>query len=175
MSDRYHIATFRRLTAFSFAAGPDLAPICSGFMQVTGTSFRWIFWVLTIFAGACGIGIIFLLPETYLPVLMAAEAKRLRKETGDDRYHADLDKKQESGVKAVLQRTVLKPFIMFFQEPMLAVITLYMSLVYGVVYLLFEAIPIVFSRTHHLNAGLSGCVFLALLSGGAAGVLGYLF
>ncbi|GAA5966389.1 hypothetical protein JCM8115_002855 [Rhodotorula mucilaginosa] len=156
-------------------AGPALAPICSGFMQVTGTSFRWIFWVLTIFAGACGIGIIFLLPETYLPVLMAAEAKRLRKETGDDRYHADLDNKQESGVKAVLQRTVLKPFIMFFQEPMLAVITLYMSLVYGVVYLLFEAIPIVFSRTHHLNAGLSGCVFLALLSGGAAGVLGYLF
>lgn len=28
-------------------AGPALAPICSGFMQVSGVSFRWIFWVLT--------------------------------------------------------------------------------------------------------------------------------
>lgn len=46
---------------------------------------------------------------------------------------------------------------------------------YGVVYLLFEAIPIVFEETHGLNAGLSGCVFLALLSGGFAGVIGYLF
>ncbi|GAA5870316.1 hypothetical protein JCM3774_004639 [Rhodotorula dairenensis] len=156
-------------------AGPALAPIVSGFMEVTGTDWRWVFWVLTIFAGACGIGIIFLLPETYLPVLMAAEAKRLRKETGDNRYHADLDKKQATGVKAVLERTVLKPFIMLFEEPMLAVITMYMSLVYGVVYLLFEAVPIVFSETHHLNAGLSGCVFLALLSGGVVGVLGYLF
>lgn len=63
---------------------------------------------------------------------MAVEAKRLRKETGDDRWHADLDKKQATGIKAVLERTVLKPFIMFFQEPMLAVITIYMSLVYVV-------------------------------------------
>lgn len=46
---------------------------------------------------------------------------------------------------------------------------------YGVVYLLFEAIPIVFEQTHGLNPGLSGCVFLALLTGGAVGVLGYLF
>ncbi|BGP55112.1 hypothetical protein JCM8202v2_002707 [Rhodotorula sphaerocarpa] len=154
-------------------AGPALAPICSGFMQVGGVSWRWIFWVLTIFAGVCGILIVFILPETYLPAIMAAEAKRLRQETGDDRWHADLDKKQPAGVKAVLQRTVLKPFIMLFDEPMLAVITMYMSLVYGVVYLLFEAIPIVFEQTHGLNPGLSGCVFLALLTGGAVGVLGW--
>lgn len=80
-------------------------------------------------AGVCGILIVFILPETYLPAIMAAEAKRLRQETGDDRWHADLDKKQPAGVKAVLQRTVLKPFIMLFDEPMLAVITMYMSLV----------------------------------------------
>lgn len=31
---------------------------------------------------------------------------------------------------------------MFFQEPMLMVLTLYLAFVYGIVYLLFEAIPI---------------------------------
>ncbi|GAA6036911.1 hypothetical protein NBRC10512_001275 [Rhodotorula toruloides] len=156
-------------------AGPALAPIISGFMQVTSTNWRWIFWVLTAFAGLCGILLVAFLPETYVPVILQAEARRLRKETGDSRYHAELDIKKEGGIKATLQRTVLKPFVMAAQEPMLLIITIYMSLVYGVVYLLFEAIPIVFEGKHGLNGGESGLVFLALLTGGVIGVCGYIF
>ncbi|BGP39645.1 hypothetical protein JCM10450v2_003616 [Rhodotorula kratochvilovae] len=154
-------------------AGPALAPIISGAMQVRGVDFRWIFWLLTMFAGLCGVLFVFLLPETYVPYILATEAKRLRKETGDDRWHAALEKKNTDGFKGTLKRTVLKPFIMIIEEPMLLVITLYMSLVYGVVYLLFEAIPIVFEGVHGLNPLESGLVFLALLTGGVLGVLGY--
>lgn len=108
-------------------AGPALAPIISGFMEVTHTNFRWIFWVLLIFAGACGVGIVFLLPETFVPYILHTEAKRLRKETGDDRWHSPMDKKQDESFKAIIHRTVLKPFVMLFQEPMLLVVTLYVS------------------------------------------------
>ena len=38
---------------------------------------------------------------------------------------------------------------MLVQEPMLLAITLYMSFVYGVVYLLFEAFPFVFVRVSY--------------------------
>lgn len=110
-------------------AGPALAPIVSGFMQVTGTAWYWIFWVLLAFAGLCGILFFFLLPETYVPYILHLEAKRLRKETGDNRWHAPLDKPVPGGLKATLNRTIMKPFIMIVEEPMLAVITLYMSLV----------------------------------------------
>lgn len=96
-------------------------------MQVTGTDWRWIFWVLTAFAGLCGILLVAFLPETYLPVILQTEAKRLRKETGDSRWHAELDVKKEGGIKATLQRTILKPFVMAAQEPMLLILTLYMS------------------------------------------------
>lgn len=48
-------------------AGPALAPMISGFMQVKEVNFRWIFWLLTCFAGLCGIFIVFCLPETYVP------------------------------------------------------------------------------------------------------------
>ncbi|GAA5924642.1 hypothetical protein JCM3775_005432 [Rhodotorula graminis] len=154
-------------------AGPALAPIISGAMEVRGVDWYWIFWTLTLFAGACGLLIVFFLPETYVPYILATEAKRLRKETGDDRWHAALEKKNNDGITGTLKRTVLKPFIMIVEEPMLAVITLYMSLVYGVVYLLFEAIPIVFEGRHGLNPLESGLVFLALLTGGSLGVLGY--
>ncbi|TNY21912.1 major facilitator superfamily domain-containing protein [Rhodotorula diobovata] len=154
-------------------AGPALAPIISGAMQVRGVDWYWIFWTLTLFAGACGLLIVFFLPETYVPYILVCEAKRLRKETGDDRWHAALEKKNNDGISGTLKRTVLKPFIMLFEEPMLLVITLYMSLVYGVVYLLFEAIPIVFEGRHGLNPLQSGLVFLALLTGGVLGVVGY--
>lgn len=50
-----------------------------------------------------------------------------------------------------------------------------MSFVYGIVYLLFEAIPIIFVQQHGLNAGEAGLVFLALLFGGVAAVLLYIF
>ncbi|GAA5963648.1 hypothetical protein JCM3765_003529 [Sporobolomyces pararoseus] len=153
-------------------AGPALAPIISGYMEVTGTNFRWIFWVLLIFAGVCGVGIVFLLPETYVPYILHTEAARLRKETGDDRWHSPMDKKEKVSFGTTLHRTVLKPFIMLLQEPMLLVV---MSFIYGIVYLLFEAIPIVFGQEHGLNAGEVGLVFLALLLGGATAVLLYIF
>lgn len=40
---------------------------------------------------------------------------------------------------------LLKPFIILALEPMLLAVTLYMSFVYGLVYLLFEAYPFVVS------------------------------
>jgi len=38
---------------------------------------RWFFR----FAGVCGVGIIFILPETYVPYILHTEAARLRKES----------------------------------------------------------------------------------------------
>jgi len=57
---------------------------------------------------------------------------------------------------------------------MLLAITLYMSFVYGCIYLLFEAYPIVFNEGHHLNQGISGLTFLPLFLGGATGVAIYI-
>ncbi len=42
---------------------------------------------------------------------------------------------------------------------------------YGCLYLLFEAYPVVFSQGHNLNAGISGLMFLPVSLGGATGVL----
>lgn len=50
----------------------------------------------------------------------------------------------ETNFKQRLNDILLKPFIMLALEPMLLAVTLYMSFVYGLVYLLFEAFPFVF-------------------------------
>jgi hypothetical protein len=50
----------------------------------------------------------------------------------------------ETNFQQRLNDILLKPFIMLALEPMLLAVTLYMSFVYGLVYLLFEAFPFVF-------------------------------
>ena len=91
-----------------------------------------------------------------------------------------------------LKHTFGRPFIVLFREPMLIAITFYMSVsspllvfatsnadtiaqfIYGVMYLLFEAYPIVFTRGHHFNAGISGLMYLPIFVGGVLGVVVYL-
>ncbi|EKM55507.1 uncharacterized protein PHACADRAFT_173640 [Phanerochaete carnosa HHB-10118-sp] len=154
-------------------AGPSVAPTISGFIAVSGTSWRWVYWVTTIFAGACAVLIIITIPETYSPILLARKAKKLRKNTGDDRYWAPLNKKSTS-LKLSVQKVVGTPFALLYREPMLVALTFYMSFVYGVIYLLFEAYPIVFTIGHHMNAGITGLMYLPIFVGCSLGVIGYL-
>ncbi|KAI0776346.1 MFS general substrate transporter [Trametes elegans] len=154
-------------------AGPTIGPAISGFMAVAGVSWRWVFWLLTIFAGVCLVFIVLTLPETYVPAILVARARRLRKETGDDRYWAPLERSEMSFAPR-LKHILARPFTVLFREPMLIAITLYMSFMYGVMYLLFEAYPIVFTLGHHFNAGISGLMFLPIFVGALVSVVLYI-
>ncbi|KAI0324201.1 MFS general substrate transporter [Cubamyces sp. BRFM 1775] len=165
----------KALALFTLApfAGPTLGPTVSGFMAVAGVSWRWVFWLLTFFAGACLLATALTLPETYIPVLLVKRAQRLRKETGDDRYWAPLER-NKMALGQRLKHVLGRPFIVLAREPMLIAITLYMSFIYGCIYLLFEAYPIVFTEGHHFNEGITGLTFLPIFIGGVLGVLSYL-
>ncbi|KAF8595800.1 MFS general substrate transporter [Ceratobasidium sp. AG-I] len=165
----------KALALFTLApfAGPALGPTVGGYMSVAGVNWRWLFWVLTIFAGICTVILFFTLPETYAPIILKKRAQKLRKSSGDDRFFSAMERENLHWVKR-LENILGRPFIMLFQEPMLLAVTLYMSFIYGCVYLLFAAYPIVFTQGHHLNAGASGLMFLPLFGGGVGGVALYL-
>ncbi|CAE6450446.1 unnamed protein product [Rhizoctonia solani] len=165
----------KALALFTLApfAGPALGPTVAGYMSVAGVSWRWLFGVLSIFAGVCTIVLALTLPETYVPIILKKRAEKLRKSTGDDRYYSAIERENLHWTKRI-ENILGRPFIMFFQEPMLFAVTLYMSFIYGCVYLLFAAYPIVFTQGHHLNAGASGLMFLPLFGGGIGGVVVYL-
>lgn len=167
-------------------AGPSLGPIVSGYIQTAGADWRWVYWVTTIFAGLCTIVIIFTLPETYAPVILKKKAQKLRKETGDDRWYAPIERRK-GDFKTTVKDILLKPFIMLCKalchfsllltpvlEPMLMAVTIYMSFVYGIVYLLFEAYPFVFVKNHGFNAGENGLAFLGFFAGGCLATVFYM-
>ncbi|CAL1712914.1 unnamed protein product [Somion occarium] len=168
------LARGRALAGFTLApfAGPSMAPLVSGWMNVAGVSWRWVFWLQTIVAGAALILVVFALPETFKPILLVRKAERRRKQTGDGRWWAPLEKQRVSFLRRV-KDIVTRPFQMLVGEPMLLAITLYMSFVYGVIYLLFEAYPIVFTIGHHFNSGVSGLMFLPIPIGGTVACVLY--
>jgi MFS family permease len=151
-------------------AGPALGPIVAGFMADAGVSWRWLFWVMSIFAAVCFLQILFTVPETYAPKILVDKAKRLRSETGNASYYAPLDKQPKKSIGKRVEVTLAKPFIILFREPMLIAMVTYMSFVYGCLYISFEAYPIVFTQGHHFNAGITGLMFLPLLGGVCFGV-----
>jgi len=166
----------KALAIFTLApfAGPALGPTVAGFIVVSGLSWRWVFWVMAAFAGFCFLQIIFTLPETYAPIILLEKARRLRKETGDHNYYAPIERDDLVSFGRRINNVLARPFAIFFREPMLIAITIYMSFVYGCLYLLFEAYPIVFTEAHHFNAGISGLMFLPLPLGGLGAVIIYL-
>ncbi|KIJ13801.1 hypothetical protein PAXINDRAFT_13348 [Paxillus involutus ATCC 200175] len=160
------------ITPFS---GPAIGPVVRGYLYQAGVSWRWLFWILTLFTGVCWLQIIFTIPETYEPILLVRKAEQLRKGTGDDRYHAEMETQSVSFVERLEIVIIARPFKLLFLEPVLFAITLYTSFVYGCLFLLFEAFPVVFTERHHLKAGVSSLMYLPLFVGSLMmGVVMYL-
>ncbi|KAE9405766.1 MFS general substrate transporter [Gymnopus androsaceus JB14] len=150
--------------------GPVLGPIVGGFIAESSASWRWAIWTMMIFAGVATAINIVLLPETYAPVLLLWKVKRLRKEDpeGNKDLYAEHEKLDFS-IMGIIHQTVFRPFQMLVQEPILVLVTVYISLVYGVLYALFEAIPLIFETKHGFTVSQSGLVFIGVGIGTSLG------
>lgn len=127
------------MAAFSAAPflGPAIGPLVGGFIA-DNKGWRWLYWIQLILAGFVYVLMVFTVPETYAPTILLKRARRLRKETGDETYvtEQELDKRPLSEELAVF---ILRPFQLLFQELIVFLITLYMSVLYGLLYMFFVA------------------------------------
>jgi len=71
--------------------GPEFGPVVGGFINYY-TNWRWTFYVLIIWAFVQWVLIAIFVPETYHPVLLRNEARRRRKETGEQKWYAPIEK-----------------------------------------------------------------------------------
>ena len=87
------------------------------------------------FAGVCTIIMIVLLPETYAPVILLKKKNKMRKEdpVGTKDLYAEHEK-QDWSFEAVIRRTIFRPFHMLVLEPILVMVTIYFSIVYGLLF-----------------------------------------
>ena len=153
-----------RAMAYFMAAtvvGPQVGPIISGF--VSTVDWRWTFWIGLIIAGVTLIFLLFL-PETYGPTLLKRRARRMRKETGNSKIVAPIEL-EKTGAWNMITVILYRPLRMIIYEAIVFFTCIYLSLIYAIFYLFYEAYPLIFQGVYHMNTGISGLPFLAIAVG----------
>lgn len=128
--------------ALGVFVGPILAPVIGSYI-VQYTTWRWLEYVIAIFSAVIFVAILLWFEETHHPTILVNKAKLMRRITNNWGIHA-AHESVELSVKEIAQKTVTRPIVMLLTEPVLFLVSIYNSFVYGILYLMLEAYPIVF-------------------------------
>lgn len=142
--DFWDTVTRGQATMFFAAAifpGPALGLVVREYTNRNESlGWRWTVWFSMIMGAASLISSLFIVPETLAPVPFQQRAAKLRVSTRNWARHSKLDENPVT-LHALVVKYLHKPLKMLVQQPIPIVITSYMSLVYGILYLTFVAYP----------------------------------
>jgi hypothetical protein len=116
------------------------------------TSTLWIVGALTI-------------PETYSPVILHRRAAKMSKMTGKV-YKSKME--IDHGAKTIGQESktsLSRPWTLLFMEPIVLFTSIYMAIVYGTLYMMFGAFPIVYQQDRGWSPGIGGLAFIGIMVG----------
>ncbi|KAI0441394.1 MFS general substrate transporter [Xylaria telfairii] len=173
ISDLFHPRD-RGLAGIAYVAapffGPSLGPVICGFLAES-KGWKWVAGLVTILSGVCWLLGLFLVPETYAPVLLRHRAVRLSKLTGKV-YKSKLDiTRTPQTSKELFYSAIVRPWVLLFREPIVAICSIYIAIIYGTLYLSFAAFPVVFEGHRGWSQGVSGLSFIAIMVGQILGII----
>lgn len=148
--------------------GPTLGPVIGGYVSEY-VGWRWNFYILAIWTAAMLGLCVFTLPETYPPVLLERKAKKLRLETGNQDLRAPSEVSGRTPGQLLLVN-VVRPTKMLMRSPIVFLLSLYIAIIYGILYVMFSTLSIVFEEVYHINPGNVGLTFLGLGLGQCIGL-----
>jgi len=152
--------------------GPALGPVMAGWIADSPIlhTWRWAEWVALSTAAVVFLLTFFFIPESYPPLLLSWKARHLRRLTGDNRYYAEHEIIRIP-LSMRLRTALPRPFIMAFYEPVIVLITLYMSVLYIVLFTFFDGYTFIFQKTYGISQGLTNTIFVGIFVGVLGGAL----
>lgn len=159
--------------ALTVFGGPFLAPFIGAFITTGCLGWRWTLYLPAI-SGFFNAAILLLfLKESFPPFVLIEKAVNLRRQTGNWAIHAKQER-VEFDVNAVIRNYLTRPIRMLITEPIVLLVSLYMSFIYGLVYALLGAYPYVFESVYEMQPGEANLPFLGLFIGVVLAVLSIL-
>jgi DHA1 family multidrug resistance protein-like MFS transporter len=152
------------LYALTVFVGPFSAPFTGGFIVSSYLGWRWALYIPSFLSFANGGISLFFLRETYAPCLLIEKAAAIRRQTNNWGIHAQHER-VELNPKELIEKYFTRPLRMLVTEPIILLVSLYMSFIYGLVYCLLQAYPYVFEEIHGFPPGVSGLPFIGLIIG----------
>ncbi len=126
---------------------------------------RWVEGLMAIFTGALWIIGALTIPETYSPVILRRRAAKLSKITGKVyKSKMEVDKGPKT-IKQEFKIALSRPWILLFREPIVLLLSIYMAIIYGTLYMMFAAFPIVYQEGRHWSPGIGGLAFIGVMVG----------
>ncbi|KAJ7049929.1 MFS general substrate transporter [Mycena amicta] len=163
------VATPMAVYTISPFLGPVFGPAIGGFMN-QNLDWRWTYRISLIWMFGEMIAIFLFVPESYGPVLIKRKAQRLRKETGDNSYFAPLDQR-ETSMARMLYLSCTVPFKLLLFDRMALLLDTWTAILLGILYLFFQAFPLIFEKGHHFNVQMTGLTFLGIGLGMSIGLV----
>ncbi|KDQ23017.1 hypothetical protein PLEOSDRAFT_1094703 [Pleurotus ostreatus PC15] len=147
--------------------GPVIGPVAGAWIAEKST-WRWVFWSTSIVCVAIQISGLFFLRETFAPVLLEQKAAKVRKTM--DLENRPREYKEVRTIydtpdrtwQSIMLKSLTRPFMLFFSEPILQVLGVYMAFIYGVFYLFLTTMPLIFEGTYHQRPGIAGLHYIAI-------------
>ncbi|KAK9239871.1 major facilitator superfamily domain-containing protein [Lipomyces kononenkoae] len=159
---------FRGAAMTTFVAavfcGPLLGPIIGSFIVASYLGWRWTAYLTGIMGGASLIGLVFLVEETYAPTVLVGKAAKLRRLTGIWGIQARQEQ-VEFDLKELVEKNFSRPLRMLVAEPILLLISIYSAFIYGILYLLLEAYPIIFVEGYGMSSTIGELPYIGLIIG----------
>lgn len=153
-----HRARAVSLYLFAPFLGPSLGPAVGGYLaQYKG--WQWTQWIIAIIGGAIWIYSLGS-EETYGKVILKKQAMKLGLPTESDNGPKGL-----AAIKFLLTVTIARPIHMLLTEPIVGLYSIYVAFNFAVLFIFFEAFPIVFIGVYQFSLGECGLAFLGITVG----------
>ncbi|KAI0079678.1 MFS general substrate transporter [Panus rudis PR-1116 ss-1] len=154
------VATPMAVFTISPFIGPVVGPLISGFIN-QNTYWRWTYRVMIIWISVELVGLLLFVPETYTPVITKWKAQKLRKTTGNPEFYAPIEKQSKSLLRSI-KMSCYTPFKLLLLDRMALLLDVWNALLLGILYLTFQAFPVIFMEVHGFSMQATGLTFLGL-------------
>lgn len=145
-----------------------MGPLIGGFITKSYLGWRWTQYIPAFMAFACTILALLFLEESYPPIILVSKASELRRLTRNWGIHAKQEE-VEVDLKELVTKNVSRPLRILFQEPIVLLVSIYMSFIYGMLYLSLTAYSITFGQIHAFSPGVSGLPYIGMIVGVSIG------
>ena len=146
--------------------GPVVGPIAGGFIAQHST-WRWVFWSTSIAAVAIQIIGFVWLRECHPATLLRQRRDRLAKQTGSENLHIG-EEVEPLGYK--LGHAFKRPLKLFFTQPIIFCMAVYMAYLFGTAYLMFATFPEIWTAVYNEQPGIGGLNYLSIAIGSFVGL-----
>ncbi|KAK7207428.1 benomyl/methotrexate resistance protein [Myxozyma melibiosi] len=148
--------------------GPAVGPVIGGFLAAV--SWRWVFRLIAILSGIMSVLCFATLPETYGPFILNRKARRLRKETGNDALHTIYEDRIASP-STMFARNIIRPLKLLVLSPIVLILSLFVAVTYGMLYLLFTTFTSVFENGYGFSTEIVGLSYLGMGLGSMSSII----